>query len=134
MSQTPEGARSSRRKGYYARQIEFEAKKQGLTVEEYGVYKGSEGTVVKHIHSAGGLLFLAISITAVCLFVLTTSAIALSTSSDINWGQMVIGLLVACSLPPTAWYYYRKERKAERLRQAAGKTIQLPTRRSSIRD
>ena len=134
MSQTPGNARSSRRKGYYARQIEFEAKKQGLTVEEYGVYKGSEGTVVKHVHSAGGLLFLAISVTAVCLFVLAASAIALTTSSDMNWVQMVIGLLVACSLPPAAWHYYLKERKAERLRQAAGKTIQLPTRRSSIRD
>jgi hypothetical protein len=34
--------------------VESEAERQGLTVEEYGVYKGDVGSAVKPINSAGG--------------------------------------------------------------------------------
>ncbi|GGH92885.1 hypothetical protein GCM10007170_12470 [Arthrobacter liuii] len=56
---------SSRRWGYYRRHVEQGAARQGLTVEEYGVYKGDAGSAVKPINSAGGPLFLTILITLI---------------------------------------------------------------------
>lgn len=123
------------RKGYYQTQIELEAKRQGLTVEEYGVYKGSAGSVIKPINSTGGLLFLAILISAVCAFVFVLGIIVVTTPGTHNWVQVVIAFGVAILLPPTAWSYYLKERKASRLRRASGKTVEPPpTRRSTQRD
>lgn len=123
------------RKGFYQTQIELEAKRQGLTVEEYGVYKGSAGSVIKPINSTGGLLFLAILISAICSLVLVLGIIVVTTPGTHNWVQVVIAFAVALLLPPTAWSYYFKERKASRLRRASGKTVEPPpTRRSMLRD
>lgn len=125
----------SRRKGYYQTQIELEAKRQGLTVEEYGVYKGSAGSVVKPINSTGGLLFLSILVSAICALVFVLGIIVVTTPGTHNWVQVVIAFAVALLLPPTAWSYYFKERKASRLRRARGKTVEPPpTRRSMLRD
>lgn len=127
-------SRRGRRKGYYARQIEAEAERQGLTVEEYGVYKGDVGSAVKPINSAGGLLFLSMLIT-ICM---SASAVffiqAIIGGQDLDWGQIVITVLVGLWLVPTAWFLYFKERKASRLRKQNGKTIELPTRRNTPRD
>ena len=60
----PTGPR--RRKGYYRQQVELEAAEQGLTTEEYGVYKGSTGSAVKPVNSTSGLLVLSILIT-ICM-------------------------------------------------------------------
>ena len=57
-SEDPRPVPPVKRKGYYKRQIQLEAERQGLTPEEYGVYKGSTGSVIKPVNSAGGLLFL----------------------------------------------------------------------------
>ncbi|ALO65964.1 hypothetical protein AS189_04975 [Arthrobacter alpinus] len=54
-----------RRKGFYKSEVEREAFRQGLTVEEYGVYKGSVGSSVKPVNSAGGLLAISLLLTAI---------------------------------------------------------------------
>ena len=135
MSQPQNQPQQGDRKGYYARQVEAEAARQSLTVEEYGVYKGDVGSAVKPINSAGGLLFLSILIT-LCMgaaIVFTVIGIAAGTQ-EVNWVAVVLGALLIIWLIPTTWTYYFKERKAARLRKQNGKTIELPTRRNSARD
>jgi hypothetical protein len=132
--ETPEIAPPSRRKGYYKRQIELEAARQGLTVEEYGVYKGSTGSFVKPVNSAGGLLFLAILISIISAVVVGCAIVLLSGEGVTNWVQFTIGCATVLTLVPTSWAYYLKERRATRLRKAAGKTLQPPPRRSSRTD
>ncbi|MFF1250937.1 hypothetical protein ACFVYC_00360 [Pseudarthrobacter sp. NPDC058329] len=133
-NETPEPGRPSRRKGYYKRQIELEAAKQGLTVEEYGVYKGSTGSAIKPITSAGGLLFLAILISLFSAGVVGGMIVLLSGEGVTNWVEFTISCAIVLFVVPTSWAYYLKERKAARLRKAAGKTLQPPTRRSSRTD
>ena len=135
MSQPQNQPQQGDRKGYYARQVEAEAARQSLTVEEYGFYKGDVGSAVKPINSAGGLLFLSILIT-LCMgaaIVFTVIGIAAGTQ-EVNWVAVVLGALLIIWLIPTTWTYYFKERKAARLRKQNGKTIELPTRRNSARD
>jgi hypothetical protein len=133
-SEAPQPEPRARRKGYYKRQIELEAGKQGLTPEEYGVYKGSTGSAIKPINSAGGLLFLAILISVFSAVFCGTAIILLTGEGVTNWVQFVIGCAIVIVLVPTSWAYYFKERKAARLRKAAGKTLEPPTRRSSRPD
>jgi hypothetical protein len=136
MSQPDNQPRRGRRKGYYARQVEAEASRQGLTVEEYGVYKGDVGSAVKPINSAGGLLFLSILITLL-LTVVAVLMVKLFTegTEEPNWGQIVFTAAFGLWILPTTWAYYFKERKASRLRRASGKTVEPPpTRRSTQRD
>ncbi|MFC8040118.1 hypothetical protein ACFUOZ_12250 [Paenarthrobacter sp. NPDC057355] len=128
-------SRRGRRKGYYARQIEAEAERQGLTVEEYGVYKGDVGSAVKPINSAGGLLFLSILISLIMAFVgVLMVKLFVDGTEEINWVQVVFTIVLGLWLVPTAWFLYFKERKASRLRKQNGKTIELPTRRNTPRD
>ncbi|WP_285244898.1 hypothetical protein [Pseudarthrobacter sp. fls2-241-R2A-127] len=133
-SEAPQPGPPARRKGYYKRQIELEAGKQGLTPEEYGVYKGSTGSAIKPINSAGGLLFLAILISLFSGVVVVAAIILLTGEGVTNWVQFVFGCAIALVLVPTSWAYYFKERKAVRLRKAAGKTLEPPTRRSGRPD
>jgi len=129
----PTGPR--RRKGYYRQQVEVEAERQGLAVEEYGVYKGDFGSAVKPINSAGGLLFLSILITVIMgVVVALIVMLFVDGTEEPNWGQLVFAIAFALWIVPTSWAYYFKERKAARLRRAAGKTLEPPTRRSSRPD
>lgn len=134
MSDAPENGRRSRRKGYYKRQTELEAAKQGLTVEEYGVYKGSTGSAIKPINSAGGLLFLAVLISIFSGVVVVLSIKLLIDDEVTSWVEFIFGLATVLILVPVSWAYYLKERKAVRLRRASGKTLQHPTRRSMVPD
>lgn len=63
-----EGREPVLRRGFYRRAVEEDAARQGLTVEEYGVYKGSAGSAVKPVNSAGGLLAISIVLTVITLF------------------------------------------------------------------
>ncbi|WP_017200239.1 hypothetical protein [Arthrobacter sp. M2012083] len=127
--------RRGRRKGYYARQVEAEAERQGLTVEEYGVYKGDVGSAVKPINSASGLLFLSILITLIMTVVgVLMVKLFVDGTEEVNWGQIVFGIVFGLWIIPTSWYLYFKERKASRLRYRNGKTFEPPTRRNSPRD
>ena len=134
MSDAPEDGRRSRRKGYYKRQIELEAAKQGLTVEEYGVYKGSTGSVIEPINSAGGLLFLAILISLFSSVAVVAGVVTLINNEVTSWVELIVGFAIVLFVVPTSWAYYLKERRAVRLRRASGKTLQHPTRRSTVRD
>jgi hypothetical protein len=135
MSEPKNQAQRGRRKGYYARQVEAEAARQGLTVEEYGVYKGDVGSAVKPISSAGGLLFISILITVIMAVAATLIVkLFVDGTEEPNWGQIVFAVAFGLWIVPTTWTYYFKERKAVRLRKAAGKTLQPPTRRSSQTD
>lgn len=133
MSKPENQPRRGRRKGYYARQVEAEATRQGLTVEEYGVYKGDVGSAVKPINSAGGLLFLSILITLI-MTVVTVLIVKLFTDGTEEPNQIVFAAAFGLWIVPTAWAYYFKERKAARLRKENGKTIELPTMRNAARD
>jgi len=128
----PTGPRS--RNGYYRQQVEVEAERQGLTPEEYGVYKGSTGSAIRPINSAGGLLFLAILISVFSAVVCGAAIILLTGEGVTNWVQFVVGCAIVIVLVPASWAYHFKERKAARLRKAAGKTLEPPTRRSSRPD
>lgn len=134
MSNTPEQELPPRQKGYYKRQIELEAAKQGLTVEEYGVYKGSTGSAIRPINSAGGLLVLAVLISLFSSVVIVAGVGLLIDNKVTNWVQWIIGFAIVLFVVPTSWAYYFKERKAVRLRRASGKTLEHPTRRSTVRD
>lgn len=134
MSDAPENGRRSRRKGYYKRQVELEAAKQGLTVEEYGVYKGSVGSAVKPINSAGGLLFLAVLISLFSSVAVVAGVVTLINNEVTSWVELIVAFAIVLFTVPASWAYYLKERKAERLRRASGKTLQRPTRRSTVRD
>ena len=123
-------------KGYYARQTEIEAEKQGLTVEEYGVYKGPNYIGIKPYTSAGGILVLAILITLISVTMLVYALLSLAgllpVTEPITVGGSVFPTIILVVLPIVAWGQYLKERKAVRLRKASGKTLQPPTRRSHI--
>lgn len=134
MSDAPEKERPPRRKGYYKRQIELEAAKQGLTVEEYGVYKGSTGSAIQPINSAGGLLFIAVLISLISIVIVVAGVGLLVDNKVTSWVELIIGFATVLFLVPISWAYYLRERKAVRLRRASGKTLQHPTRRSTIRD
>lgn len=95
-------------------------------MEEYGVYKGSVGSGVKPINSAGGLLFLAVLISLICIVIVGLAIVLLTSDGVTNWVQLVFGLVTVLFLVPTSWAYCLKERKAVRLRRASGKTLQHP--------
>ncbi|MDP9694382.1 UNVERIFIED_ORG: hypothetical protein J2X79_001937 [Arthrobacter globiformis] len=127
---------SRRRKGYYARQIEIEAESQGLTVEEYGVYKGPAYSGPKPYTSARGILFLAILITFISatmfVYLFLSAAGLVYVTEPATVPGVILPVIIVAVLPTVAWRQFFKERKAERLRKAAGKDLQPPTRRSSM--
>jgi hypothetical protein len=112
----------------------IEAEKQGLTVEEYGVYKGPNHIGVKPYSSAGGILFLAILITLMSVTMFVYGCLGLAGLVYVSEPPTVAGLIVPVIillvLPIVAWWQYLTERKAVRLRKASGKTLRPPTRRS----
>ena len=129
---------SRRRRGFYARQIEIEAERQGLTVEEYGVYKGPAYIGPKPYTSARGILFLAILITFISatMFVYLFLSVAglVYVAEPATVPGLILPVIILAVLPAVAWWQFLKERKAERLRRAAGKDLQPPPTRRSTTD
>lgn len=88
------------------------------TSEEYGVRKDDGHGLVKPVNSSGGLLFLAILLTAamgglVYFVVQVIRQDAWRIAGEVWW------VFPACIFPfVAAWASYFKERKAEKLRQA----------------
>jgi len=58
---------AARREKFSARKAELDAERQGLTPEEYGVYKGSVGSMVQPVNSASGLLIMSIVLTLISI-------------------------------------------------------------------
>jgi len=114
---------------HYKNLAEQDALRRGLTPEEYGVYKGSEGSLVKPVNSAGGLLILSIILTVIGLFIVYLIGVLIAQSlgsapvvegdsevTPVMW-IFIIGYFV---FPVWSWIYYAKERRAQKLRVQRG--------------
>jgi hypothetical protein len=114
----------ARRFGELARR---DAELRGLTPEEYGVYKGSEGSLVQPVNSASGLLTLSVILTvvmaAVTVFIgfivaqglgLVPAAPGDSEVTPVMWFFVII----AYAAPVWSWIYYARERRAQKARIA----------------
>ena len=117
------------RGGRYKRLAAEDARRRGLSSEEYGVYKGSEGSLVKPVNSASGLLVLSIILTVIAIAVLYFIGVLIAQSlglapvvagdsevTPVMW-VFIIGYFV---FPVWSWIYYAKERRAQKLRIARG--------------
>ena len=114
---------------HYKNLAEQDALRRGLTPEEYGVYKGSEGSLVKPVNSAGGLLILSIILTVIGLFIVYLIGVLIAQclgSAPVAEGDsevtpvmwiFIIGYFV---FPVWSWIYYAKERRAQKLRVQRG--------------
>ena len=113
----------------YQRLAHEDAARRGLTPEEYGVYKGSEGRLVKPVNSATGLLIMSIVLTVIMSAVLVFAVIIIAQSlglvpiapastemTPVMWFFVAITFV----FPVWSWMYYFKERKAQKLRIARG--------------
>ncbi|MEN8581589.1 hypothetical protein B1A87_001915 [Arthrobacter sp. KBS0703] len=91
----------------------------GYTPAEYGVRKDDGGGLVKPVNSSGGLLFLAILLTA-CLGGLFYGVVQIAIQGTWHILGEVWWVFPACLYPFTfAWISYFKERRAQKLRKAA---------------
>ncbi|SMG28620.1 hypothetical protein [Agreia pratensis] len=117
------------RRGYYARLSEEDAAARGLTLEEYGVYKGRKGSLVLPVNSAGGLLALSIILTAAAVGVGVLLAIIAAQDAGLlpapekstPWEPyMWVTYIGFLAFPIFSWVYYAKERRAQKLRIARG--------------
>jgi hypothetical protein len=125
----PRAPRVPRSPGGYERLASADATRRGLTREEYGVYKGSEGSLVEPVNSTGGLLFLAILLTVINAILLVFVGVIIAQANGliprnpddhgltpVEWGFFVIEFLSV----PVAWRYYLVERRAQKLRVSRG--------------
>jgi hypothetical protein len=110
------------RKSFYRRSIETEAAKQGLTPQEYGVYKGSRGSVIKPYNTPGALLFLAILMTPFALFS-SGAFLWLIRNGEGPGGEGWFALVISWVFTVWAWRYVYVEWRARYLRRKNGKTL-----------
>ncbi|MCP1502706.1 nitrate/nitrite transporter NarK [Curtobacterium herbarum] len=117
------------RTGYYERLAQEDAKRHGLSVEEYGVYKGSVGSAVPPVNSASGLLIISIVLTVITVGVtvgigfLVAQSLGLiePTPGDTNLDSVMwFFVLVFYVFPVWSWVYYVRERRAQKLRMSRG--------------
>ena len=115
--------------GYYKRLAQEDAARRGMSPEEYGVYKGSEGSLVTPVNSAGGLLIISVVLTVIGVGVIILMGVIIAQSagvlpaapdstplSTVMWVVM-IGYFV---FPVWSWVYYAKERRAQKVRVSKG--------------
>lgn len=115
--------RTRRSKGYYTSEVEREAFRQGMSVAEYGIYKGSAGSAVKPVNSAGGLLL-------ICLLITLFTGVSV-VGFFILWVQdgfdaalaVLLPMLLAATFTVWGWVYFAREHRAEKLRKARGITL-----------
>ncbi|MBF4619259.1 hypothetical protein ITJ44_14375 [Clavibacter sp. VKM Ac-2873] len=106
-----------------------DAARRGLTREEYGVYKGSVGSAVEPVNSAGGLLVISIALTVWMSFVLVLVGIVIAqeagiiarpadatTLTPVEWFFGAVTFAVV----PWSWRLYVVERRAQKLRLERG--------------
>jgi hypothetical protein len=90
----------------------------GYTSAEYGVRKDDGGGLVKPVSSSGGLLFLAILLTA-CMGGLVYGVVQVAIQGSWHILGEIWWVFPACLFPfLVAWASYFKERRAEKLRRA----------------
>ncbi len=115
--------------GGYRRLSDDDAARRGLTPEEYGVYKGSEGSLVKPVNSASGLLIISIVLTvifaAVSVFIVIVIMQSMGLLPVVDGDSeltpvMWFFIVISYAAPIWSWALYRKERRAQKLRVARG--------------
>ncbi|MBY0176732.1 MULTISPECIES: hypothetical protein [Curtobacterium] len=115
--------------GYYERLAQEDAKRRGLSSEEYGVYKGSVGSAVPPVNSASGLLIISIVLTVIMVGVtvgigfLVAQSLGLiePTPGDTSLDPVMwFFVLVFYVFPVWSWVYYVRERRAQKLRMSRG--------------
>ena len=110
--------RISRRKRGVIHRLAENGDVVAYTAEEYGVRKDDGGGLVKPVNSSGGLLFLAILLTA-AMGGLVYFVVQVIRQNAWNIAGEVWWVFPACIFPfVAAWYSYAKELKAEKLRKA----------------
>ncbi len=120
------GPRTRGGKGYYKSKVEREAARQDMSVEEYGVYKGSVASAVKPINSAGGLLvfslivFLCTRVSVVGFFILWIQDGPIATLG------VLLPMLLGATFTVWGRVYFVREHRAEKLRKARGITLIRP--------
>ena len=119
-------SRNVKRSGFYKSEVEREAFRQGMTVEEYGVYKGSAGSSVKPVNSAGGLLAISLVLSGMYAGLLTLFVIHWIQAGPQEALKNTVPMLLVGIFIPWSWVYYARERKAERLRKDRGITLIRP--------
>lgn len=121
---------TGRRSGPWEKRAQADAQSRGLTREEYGVYKGDHGAIVKPVNSAGGLLAIAIILTIISVFLLVLlvlSIVAPGDNPNNAFGpRFVISAFIGVSVAAVAWGYAIKESRASRLRKSRGKSLNGP--------
>ena len=91
----------------------------GYTPAEYGVRKDDGGGLIKPVNKSGGLLALAVLLTA-CLGGLVYGVIQVAIQGSWHILGEVWWVFPACLYPFTVvWISYFKERRAEKLRKAS---------------
>lgn len=129
MTRAPLAPRPARKQGFYDELSSEDAKRRGLTAEEYGVYKGDVGSIVRPINSAGGLLFIALLLTVLNVFILVLIGVGIAQANGllasnpddhplgpVEWFFLGFEMLFT----PIAWRYYVVERRAQKLRISRG--------------
>ena len=115
--------------GSISRLAQQDADSRGLSREEYGVYKGSVGSAVTPVNSAGGLLVISLVLTVIGVFLLVLIGVAIAQDAGLIYRApdateltpvMGFFLLVALASIPVSWRYYVVERRAQKLREARG--------------
>ena len=115
--------------GKYERLSNEDAALRNLSIEEYGVYKGSVGSDVEPVNSAGGLLVISIILTVLCTAMVGLGVWAVGQElgyfprpADYTHFDPVMGFFFLFTLmfPFWSWALYRKERRAQKLRMARG--------------
>jgi hypothetical protein len=106
-----------------------DAQRRGISMHDYGVYKGSTGSLVEPVNSARGLLILSIILTVlgIALLALIGSSIAqelgyLARPENYTEFSPVMAIFLGLTLifPVWSWIMYGKERRAQKSRVAKG--------------
>jgi hypothetical protein len=114
---------------FYRKLAKEDAARRGLTPEEYGVYKGDVGSLVKPVNSASGLLILSIILTvimaAVSVFIVivimqSMGLVPVARGDSELTPVMWFFIVISYGAPVWSWIYYAKERRAQKLRVARG--------------
>ena len=132
--------------GAFERRRLEDARRRGLTPEEYGVDKGNTPGLssIRPVNSAGGLLVISIILTVLAVFLLVMIGAGILQNlgvlaappdatqlSPVQWFFTLFSLV----FPVVSWRYYLRERRAQALRVARGlPRVLAPTDRSGPAD
>lgn len=113
-------------RGFQQREIEHAAAQQGLTSEEYGLYRGNYPGPIVPVQSATAILVLACFITLIAAFIGVRCVLGLATGSSPGLGviAMAVGMWIIAFF---SWRSFRIQHRAEKLRRARGLRISEPT-------